>query len=100
MIYVNKFPMPFTDIAFDIDNNKIYAGIGDHGIAIYDYTNYSLLGTFNSKGEASSLYFDNNELVVVNKMMDNSYNIEIIDINESSSEDSYIHVLDSYPKNN
>lgn len=72
----------FTDIAFDIQNKRFFAGSKDGTITLYDYDNNNLgrvfhqLGTFKTGGSANNLYYRDNQLVVLGNNALKVYTIE------------------------
>lgn len=61
----------FQDIAFDLENNRFFAGRIDGMITIYDYRNQNLgdifpiLGTFYNQGNISALHYQGDQLFVI-----------------------------------
>lgn len=61
----------FQDIAFDLENNRFFAGRKDGAITIYDYRNQNLgnifpiLGTFHNQGNISALQYQDYQLFVI-----------------------------------
>lgn len=73
---------PFTDIAFDLQNKRLFAGSNEDTITVYDYDNNNLgrvfhaLGTFKTGGSADNLYYRNNQLFVLGSGALKVYTIE------------------------
>lgn len=81
MTYVTSLNTDFSDVAFNIDQNKFYVGIKDNKIAEYDYTNFNILKYHYTLGTVNSLFFRDNNLIALSKDSKNRCFIESIPLN-------------------
>lgn len=81
MTYVTSLNTEFSDVAFNIDENKFYVGIEDNKIAEYDYTNFNILKYHYTLGTVNSLFFRDNNLIALSKDSKNRCFIESIPLN-------------------
>ena len=93
MTYAGKLSKPFTDVCFN--SSKVFAGLSDGNIAVYDYSNFAYISTISTAGQVENLYFGNNSLISLSKFSDNSYGIEVINMEGSSTQ---LNVTGSYPE--
>lgn len=86
-----KLNKPFADVAFDLTNNRFFAGENNRKIVIYDYNNLNLSGTFNALasfstiGNVNRLFYQNEKLISISTMGENQYFLEVYAVAPQSS---------------
>ncbi len=80
MRYVNKLNKGFVDIAFDLESDKFYTALKGKYIYSYQYSTFTGVSTYRSKGEVKYLYYRSGELIAMSLSDENRYFIEKIDI--------------------
>lgn len=78
MTYVYKLDSPFSDIEFNLDNNKFYTSNLKNQIKVYNYNNYEQIGMYKTKYNVQKLFHRNSELVIISATENNSFFIEVI----------------------
>jgi Putative cell wall-binding domain len=81
MTYVGKLSSPFTDVCFS--SSKIYAGLSNGNIAVYNYSNFACIGYVAASGNVVNLYYRNGSLISLSKLMDNTFGVEVIRVEGS-----------------
>ena len=98
MTYLNQLSSPFTDIAFDINSNLIYAAQQGGSIKVYNYENFSPISTLSTEGVAQDIYYSNNKLLSVSKTPNNTFILERKNVVTAPQEPP--KVVETYPNNN
>lgn len=80
--YAGKLSTPFNDVTFS--SSKIYAGLINGNIAMYDYNNFGYLSTISTSGKVVNIYSKNNLLISLSQLSENTFGVEVIDIGDNS----------------
>lgn len=80
MTYVTSLSTDFSDVAFNIEENKFYTAVKDNKIIEYDYTNFNQLKAYSTLGAVDSLFLQNSNLIAVSKDSSNKYFIENVSL--------------------
>jgi putative cell wall-binding protein len=75
MTYVTSIKGEFKDIAFDTAANKFYTASSDNTINVYDYTDFRLLGKYNTSNTIQNIFVQGNNVVTVTKDTLGKYSI-------------------------
>lgn len=86
MKYVNKLSSAFTDVAFNLNSNLIFAAQPKGNIKVYNYENFSELSTLITEGISKNLYYKNNQLLSVSSTANNTFILERINLNSNQQE--------------
>ena len=70
MTYVGSLKNSYTDIAFDVANNKIYASNIDGNIAVYDYSTFEKIGIIKVGRNIDKLFIKNGSIVYTSNTSD------------------------------
>ncbi len=73
MTYHGKLNKGFTDIAFDLYNNRFFTAVGNGFIYEYEYSTLKGTNTYKVKGEIVYLYYTRGNLSAVTKIEDKYY---------------------------
>lgn len=75
MTYITSIKGEFKDIAFDTAANKFYTASSDNTINVYDYTDFRLLGKYNTSGSIQNIFVQGDNVVTVTKDTSGKYSI-------------------------
>lgn len=99
MTYAGKLSNPFTDASFSA--SKVYAGLINGNIAVYDYSDFGYTGTISTSGKVVNLYYKDNSLIALSKISDNTFGVEVINLVNSQPNtgdgSSQFNIINSYP---
>lgn len=87
MTYVTTLSSTFSDVAFNIEENKFYTAVTGNKIIEYDYNSFSQLKYYSTLGAVDSLFFKNNSLIAVSKNSSNKYFIESVSLDSAQAVD-------------
>jgi hypothetical protein len=79
-----KLSKPFTDVAFDLDNDKFYTAVNGNMIYEYKYSTFIGTDTKQTKGTVKDMYYRNGYIIAVSKTADNQTLLEKIKVEDSS----------------
>lgn len=83
MTYVASLSSAFSDVAFNLGENKFYTAVSGNKIVEYDYNSFSQLKYYSTLGTVDSLFFKNNSLIAVSKNSNNKYFIESVSLDST-----------------
>jgi len=98
MTYLNKLSSPFTDIAFDLNSNFIYAAQQNGNINVYNYETFAQISTLQTEGIVRDLYYGRNKLLAISKTPNNTFILERKSLSNDPLEPLKIEA--TYPINN
>lgn len=100
MTYVGKLSNPFTDVSFS--ESKVYGGLSNGNIAVYDYSNFAYTGTISTSGKVVNLYHKDNSLISLSKLPNNTFAVEVVNISSAQPPtgdgSSQFNIINSYPE--
>jgi hypothetical protein len=79
IIYVTKLDNSFTDIAFNLNNDKFYLSDGKKQINIYSYVSLKQTSSFTTDGDVRAIFYENNKFIAVTKNTYGNWQVETID---------------------
>ena len=85
MKYAFMLNKSFTDVSFDLANNKFFTVVPGKLIYSYDYNTFNGISTYSSTGEIKNLYYRDNNLIALSKTDSNQYIVEKIDTSSGSN---------------
>jgi hypothetical protein len=77
MIFKNKFTA-FTDLLFDLPNNRMFASQGRANLNVYDYATYDLKGFVKTAFSVKEMTLNKNKILALSSE-NNAFYLEIID---------------------
>ncbi|KGK91326.1 hypothetical protein DP73_04180 [Desulfosporosinus sp. HMP52] len=84
--HVTSLNTKFTDVTFDLANNKFYLGNkAGKGIMVFDYGTdlnrvFKQIGSISTNGYVQNLFFQNNSLIALSKNDPGQYIIEVLNL--------------------
>lgn len=69
----------FSDITFDISNNRFFTYTGNNLIYCYRYSDFEGVSTLAAKGDILNMFYFNNQIIAISKDQSNKMFIEKID---------------------
>lgn len=77
--YFKKLNKAFYDVAFDLENNRFYAGVSGNFIYVYNYSTFQGIDTYLTQGNVKNLYLRNEKIISISGTSQGKDMIEFID---------------------